>query len=379
MATSRQTLREEAAKELSLAFINIPCVGVDADTISIPGLRDLIGSTDNRIIEGSFVLVRSSSTSAFTVAAALSGAITASDTTITHNGSTSLEAETPGDVITIESEDMLITDMDNANNTLTVVRGYNGTTAATHADTTAILSQLRGRWRSVLSHSFTGDAVELTRAIYQAAGSHTTTDLKACDVYFILTPKEMNDSIDVALSKLWFRDRASVSLDATHNRYSLSTLTWITDPSQLMELKYRSVDSADSNKDVREHPVINRLIEVDADVLAVTLYDIPSVATSYTLEVVGRHYYEALSTDSSTTTCPLPLARAAIKYELLKKIFNKLGQAAKQNFGMEMVLAEQEIEKVRSTYRQAIVPVELTVEEPFYGPEVPVRDAEFDW
>lgn len=295
MTTARSALREAAAAELGIGYIDIAATDTDTDTVNCPAIRDIIGGTDARILEGMFVLNKD--------------------------------------------------------------------------DTTAA-----GQWRSVSSHSYATDDIELTRAWTSSTG-----DLATIDIYSLLTPTEMNDCIDVALGKLWYRDRASISLDATHNRYSLSSLTWLTDPSQLMELKYRSVDSSDSSKDVREHPVVNRLIEVDADVLAVTLYDIPSSPTSYTLEVVGRHYYEALSTDASTTTCPLPLARAAIKYEFLKKIFNKLGQAAKQNFGMEMVLAENELERVRSRYRQAIVPVELTVEEPFYGPEVPVRDAEFDW
>lgn len=378
MATTREVLREDACKELGLAFIDVPCGATDADTLTSAGVRDLIGATDNRILEGAFVMLRNNVSTAYSTAAQLSGDITAAATTITHNGSVSLEAESVGDVITIESEDMLITDFDNASNQITVVRGYNNTTAAAHLDTTAITSQLNGRWRSIASHSFGTDAIELTRAIWQGIAS-PAANVKKCDIYFILTPVEMNDCIDVALSKLWFRDRASITLNTTDNRYSLSTLTWLTSGAQLMELKYRITDSANSNKDVRERPVVNRLIEVDADVLAITLYDLPSSTDDYTLEVVGRHYYEALATDASTTTCPLPLARAAIKYELLKKIFNKLGQAAKQNFGMEIVLAEQELERVRARYRQAIVPVELTVEEPYDGPEVPVRDSEYDW
>ncbi|WP_165072107.1 SU10 major capsid protein [Paludisphaera rhizosphaerae] len=70
------------------------------------------------------------------VAINVGGTLSNSATTIVMADSSSLE---PGDVIRLESEDLLITANDPTTNTITVTRGYASTTAATHADGTKAL------------------------------------------------------------------------------------------------------------------------------------------------------------------------------------------------------------------------------------------------
>lgn len=382
-----RTLIEEAVTDLSLGYINVDASTTDSDTLQLPALRDYIGATDNRLIEGSYILCRSNVATSFD-----GGAVTLdegsdiTDTTATFNytdnASNEMDLETVGDVFTIDSEDMLIIDIVTGSSQVTVIRGYNGTTAILHLDNAEMKIQPRGRWRSVLSHAFVAgpppaDTIELTRPL---VGSPFTADVGALDIYFILSYRELTDAVNIALSKLWFQDRVPVTLDDTHNRFSITgTATWLTDPAQLFELKYRKTDSSDSSKNVIEVPVINRLIESDTDVVSVTLYDLPATPADWTLEVLGRHYYEVLATPDSTTTCPQPLARAAVKVEILMKIFNKLGKAAKDNYGIEMAIAEKELNKMKARYRQSMKAMNANLDEEWEGPEVPIRDEDLDW
>ena len=59
------------------------------------------------------------------------GTLGASDTSVTMSDASSFDV---GDVIRIESEDMLVTAINTSTNALTITRGYAGSTAATHAD-----------------------------------------------------------------------------------------------------------------------------------------------------------------------------------------------------------------------------------------------------
>jgi len=73
---------------------------------------------------------------AFSPTMTLNGAINASTTSVVYTSAG--DAASIGDVIIIDSERMFVTLENTGTNTLTVVRGWAGTTAATHADTTAI-------------------------------------------------------------------------------------------------------------------------------------------------------------------------------------------------------------------------------------------------
>jgi hypothetical protein len=73
---------------------------------------------------------------AFSPVVTLNEALDAAETDISYTSTG--DPVVAGDVIIIESERILITAVDTATNTLTGKRGYAGTTAASHADTTAV-------------------------------------------------------------------------------------------------------------------------------------------------------------------------------------------------------------------------------------------------
>lgn len=68
----------------------------------------------------------------------LNGAINSSVTTITLNSTPVLEFAGQRSLVEIEDEVMLVVSVDTGTNTMVVVRGYQGTTAAAHADTTSV-------------------------------------------------------------------------------------------------------------------------------------------------------------------------------------------------------------------------------------------------
>ena len=140
---------------------------------------------------------------------------------------------------------------------------------------------------------------------------------------------------------------------------------------------YRRTDSGQVLRGVREYPVVNRRLEVDDDTIFVTLYDMPSDPSNWTLIVESRKYYSALSTDVAITTAPLPLVRAVAKVKVLEKIFNKLGASAKQNYGAELMNARDERSQMYARYKQAITPINFNTDEPFYPPKVPINSVEW--
>lgn len=376
MAT-RQTIRETVTEQLQLGFIAVPCVWVDDDEITVTALRDRIGDTDNRLLEGSFVWVRTSNLAAQAYNSAITlktpFITTTSQTTFLYDQATQTSVPEIDDIIVVELENMLVTDVDLSTKTLTVIRGVNGTSAATHGSALAVTYLPKWQHRTVSSHSFSTDKITLSRAL---KGSWTTSISGSLDFYLILSPKELNKCIDEALSELWTRSRDTITLNDTDNRYNLTTtITHLTDPSLLIDMWYRKEDTATSG--VREYPVVNRRIEVDDDVLSVTLYDLPSSPSDYSLVVESRKYYSALSTDVAVTTCPLPLIRAVTKVKVLEKIFNKLGASAKVNYGAELMHAREEKAQMYARYKQIITPINFSFDEPYTPPQVPISSV--DW
>lgn len=377
MATSRQVLREQSASELGLGMINLYGIAVDTDTVQTANIRDIIGATDNRLIEGAYFFLRTSYATAYTAAVTVSaGGATAAATSIGFSQTaTAASAIKEGDIIQFTSGEMvLVTDVTwnlGTSGSVTVVRGVLGNPTAVTA-LSAVSFITKTQWRAILSHSFSTDRIELVRPIVGLGVLPL-----AFDVYFILTPKELNECVDLSLSKLWYRDRITITLTEDVNEYNITDSgTWFTDPSQLIDMSYRFTDDSGF---IREVAVTNRKIISEDDEVTVTLYDIPGTTAdaSWELVIQGRRWYSALTYDGDTTTCPLPLAKAQIKVDILEKVFNKLGKAAKENYGMELAIAEKTLEKMKSRYRQAITHTNPVLEHPYTAVDVPVTDA--DW
>jgi len=367
--TTKRAIRELVIDDLGLGFIGLMGTNVsDVSFTSVP-IRDLIGDTDNRILEGSFIFFRQENNAAYNSAADLNANITISQTTFLVDQT--IPGVEVGDIFRIGTEAMLVTGIDDMVSTqvgVTVERAVLGTTAATHSANDAINVYVTGQSRAVTSHSFSTDTITITRDSYVTG---TTNFLY--DIYFILNAHEINKSLDLALSKLWFKDEFSVTLTTTENQYDLTaSASWLTDPGQIIGLDYRVID--DAGLITRDTPCVNRKIISDQDTIEVILYDRPSDNDNTTLRVTARRWYELVGNEDATITCPLPLARAASKVEVLTKVFNKLGKSAKENFGMELVLADKELEKMKARYKQSIQPVHLIQDEEIEPIVVPV-----DW
>ncbi len=370
--TTKRAIREALVDDLGLGFINLRATGgADNVTIDIADIRDILGSTDNRLLEGSYILLKSNIDVAMTNAATLT--TTLSDTTgtavsVTQAGGSTVKV---GDVMEINNvEYVVVTDITSTTDTVTactVERGVLGTTASTATAGDAITIVAYGQWRSISAHSFATDDVTVTRDYFFEVG----TPQLLVDFYFILTPAEINNAIDLALSKIWYRDTFAITLVTTENEYDLtSSGSWLKDPSQLIDMSYRFI--SDDALTTTYTPCVNRRLLSDTDNLTVTLYDRPSDNVNTTLFVTGRRWYEATADDDATITAPLPLIRAAAKVEVLTKIFNKLGKSAKENFGMELTLTERELETMKARYRQAITPTNLIQDEQIEPIVVPV-------
>jgi len=110
-----------------------------ADTLQ-DGIRLLYADADTDALGSPVVRIDAAATASVAYSPAVTindaGGISATDTTVVY--ASTGDPIVANDVILIESEKMLVTAVVAATNTLTITRGYDGTTAATHADGLAI-------------------------------------------------------------------------------------------------------------------------------------------------------------------------------------------------------------------------------------------------
>ena len=159
------------------------------------------------------------------------------------------------------------------------------------------------------------------------------------ELLLVLNFDEINDAINDALEDKFYETRDVVTLVSGQTEYTLSN--WIKNIGQIKSVRIRDV-GAGSTKPIEIplaalHPY---------EVAGVVKIMVPGVenAANITYEVVARRYQVPLTSDTSqTTTIPERLCVAAAKYEILKKIFIKMGPAAKRHFGMAMKLAEDDL------------------------------------
>lgn len=106
-----------------------------ADAPAIERLGGLDGASDKfRFVNGNGKVVEWLEDTLISLSGALNGSITSNATTITMSDGDNFQE---GHIIEIESERMWVSAVNNATEVVTVTRAFGGTTAATHADTTA--------------------------------------------------------------------------------------------------------------------------------------------------------------------------------------------------------------------------------------------------
>ena len=147
-----------------------------------------------------------------------------------------------------------------------------------------------------------------------------------CEFYFALAAGEINAAIDEALSSLWFEDSGDVALTADQNEVDLTaTLSWLKNSGQLFELMFRETIST---KKFRQRTAIEfeaeDMVVAGAQKLKVYLWNMPADVVNKVLRVRGKHYYEALASDTAETVCPQPLIVAAAKIRVVKRLPSRL-------------------------------------------------------
>lgn len=161
------------------------------------------------------------------------------------------------------------------------------------------------------------------------------------DMYLILTPDEWLDAAGTAISDSFYKDKAEITLVAGQTEYNVTSVaSWLMTEGQVLRARYRdaTVAAAPVEADV---PAI--YFDEDDFALTARLPTLPSNVANVTLRIDARHYYPKFTTWSDTTTLPEALAVQKTVDVALKKIFQKLGPAAKRVYGMAMVVAERDL------------------------------------
>jgi hypothetical protein len=231
-------------------------------------------------------------------------------------------------------------------------------------------------WRRVISYGFpTTNNVTVSRDF---TGNVNTND--KLDLFFILNPDEVKRCVNEALSELFREERLLITLDPAHTLYDVTTTnTWLLTKGQVQRVGFIYTDPSEANS-VQEWAAPAYRWQESADALSIVLGSFPADCTNTKLVVTARRYYSTLTADANTTTCPLPLIRAAAKKAIMQEIWHELdGVRAKQMFGMEMAITEKDLSAARVTWRQNIVLRDPSMEEVYRGPEVPVDQGEWDW
>ncbi|MEM3169956.1 MAG: hypothetical protein QW838_04210 [Candidatus Nitrosotenuis sp.] len=172
----------------------------------------------------------------------------------------------------------------------------------------------------------------------------------------------------------------SATTKATHATGAavfLSEAHWLQTVGQVERVFFQHI-SSDGRVSERAAPAYS-LIQ-DANAVQLLLAALPETLDGVSVVVEGRHFYEELTTETATTTCPRPLLKAAAKVEALRMIWATMGEAeAKQLFGQEMLKAEQElVDQKRRWVRQA-EPAPLAVRESYQGPEFAISPRALGW
>jgi len=231
-------------------------------------------------------------------------------------------------------------------------------------------------WRRLLSYGYpTNNNVTVSRDF---TGNVNTND--KFDLFFILNPDEVKRSVNEALSELFREERILVTLDSAHTLYDITTTNpWLLTKGQVQRVGFIYTNPSEVNA-VEEYAAPAYRWQETADALSIVLGSLPADCTNTKLVVTARRYYAILAADTNTTTCPLPLIRAAAKKAIIQELWHRMdGGRAKQMFGMEMAITEKDLAAARVTWRQNIVLRDPNMEEAYRGPEVPVDQGDWDW
>lgn len=211
-------------------------------------------------------------------------------------------------------------------------------------------------WRRITDYTYPS-TVTVTRT------SGITTG--AAQIYFFMTPDELNDALNEALTELYFEDIETISLVA--NTYVYTLPTWMQQKGQFLAAKWRDITSVAT--DPQEQHVASFMLKEDANSMTIKIQELLRDITTWDLQISGRHNYASLASDAATTTCPRPLIVPAVKVRILHKLSQKFGKGMMSLFGPKMVISERELMIAKSDWLPKLKAREIIEEEFWGGPD----------
>lgn len=193
-------------------------------------------------------------------------------------------------------------------------------------------------WRLV---STTGLPGATTLTVTRAFDS-TVAIGEVIGMYLILTPDEWTEACKDALGDKFYKDRFAVEISDEGTEYDLTAQApWLQTKGQILRVRLRR--EATSGQPTETDVPSTYVAEHDYGVKLIIPRAAQSLFIDSTMLIVEARHYYTLDGETDTITLPRGLAIAAAKHEALKRIFQKLGPAAKRVYGQQMVLTSQDL------------------------------------
>lgn len=227
-------------------------------------------------------------------------------------------------------------------------------------------------WRRLTAVSADLSQVSINRA-FTAAG---ITD-QAAIVYGLLNPDEWNDSINEALTTLYFTYRHEIEITVQSDGVTLDSEyllpSWVFSKGQVSAMLYRNTSTG-----VEVHIPRVRLQET-LEGVTLHLLDSPWSNSTYTIIVEATRYHSRLDQDDWGTTCPQPLWQAEVEVAALHKVMKKYGQRFKAQFAQDLAIAERERMQQRAACLPTVVAREYTLDDAWDGSDIDQFFATSGW
>ena len=177
-----------------------------------------------------------------------------------------------------------------------------------------------------------------------------TTEPGKIHLFLVLSPDEWLNALNAALIRMFYEDRASITLVAGTSEYDVSAVnTWLTRKNQIKRTRFRNTAVA-LNPIESEVPVVY-FREVGEVLTMLFPGALPSDVDNTVVILEARHYHAGgLTGFTASLTFPLSLLIAEVKWEALKLVFSKMGASAKRLFGQQMVIAERDLREAESRF-----------------------------
>lgn len=351
-------IRELITGDAGLLMDALSAINVTSLTYTMDKLADK--APDPYRMRDTYLYKPSNSTTvAYANAITVDGAHTAAVTVLTYTSSG--DDVVAGDVIMVDSSEKMLVELEDAdNNKLTVVRGYDGTTAAAYTGGETVVKAAGPEFRRITEFDYpTTNVVTIARAF-------TFAEDFVGQVFFLLDPDDIKTSINTALSNPQVRaiERTTISFVSGTNEYTLPM--GLHSKTQILGVYFRDA----STSDVREESAPAWKIIEDGNALTLHFIALPAYNANVEFIVVWRKFFAPLTYDTETTTCPKELIVPKAEFELFLKIFKKHGDQSRKMFAQDMALAEKKVNEYIAAVISPAETREYNINEPIYVPDV---------